>query len=303
MPDQYLHRILPHIKDTFSDAEISIEANRAVVEKLNHNFTLILEDNKIHNDDTFGFVKLKVPIESQGLNYEQLNQFVAQMNHCHRGCHWAVDTVSDTMSSEDVQIYIYATMITELGRRVDDKDQVVMEILNLQKMKYYTDQYLTEMKSNPLWLKSFSLTYGKNIIPCLAPENFLNPLDTSIYNRTLKHMEKLNYQIEQINGSCFKVTNDKLTVSILTFLGPELVSIYSVVTEENKTVVNLKKLLNERNQDLIMGHFEISPIAQIVGYTNYLRLADGMRDIKLRLFLDSPDIAKMIYFDNQSIAA
>lgn len=299
MPDQYLHRILPHIKDTFSDAEISIQANRAVIEKLNHNFTLIIEDNKIHNDDSFGFVKLKVPLDCQGLDYEQLNLFVAQMNHCHRGCHWGIDTMSQT----DVELYLYATMITELGRRVDDKDQIVMEILNLQKMKYYTDQYLTEMKSNPLWLKSFSLTYGKNIIACLAPENFLNPEDRAIYARTLKQMEKLNYKIEPINSSCFKVTNEKLTVSVLTFLGPELMSLYSVVTEENQSFINLKKLLNERNQDLIMGHFEITPVAQIVGYTNYLRLADGLRDIKLRLFLDSPDIAKMIYFDKQSVAA
>lgn len=299
MPDQYLHRILPHIKDTFSEAAITLHGNQATVEKLNHNFTLILEDNKVHNDDAFGFVKLKVPLDNQGLNYEQLNQFVAQMNHCHRGCHWGIDT----MSSDDVQLYLYATMITELGRRIDDKDQIVMEILNLQKMKHYTDQYLTEMKSNSLWLQSFSLTYGKNIIPCLAPEHFLNPEDKSIYSRTLKHIEKLNYRVEQINGSCFKITNNKLTVSILTFLGPELMSIYSVVTEENKNFINLKKLLNERNQDLIMGHFEISPIAQIVAYTNYLRLADGLRDIKLRLFLDSPDIAKLIYFDKLSIAA
>ena len=299
MPDQYLHRILPHIRDVFSDAEISIQANCAVVEKLNHNFTLVLEDNKLHPDDAFGFVKLKSPIDSQGLSYERLIEFVAQMNHCHRGCHWGIDT----MSSDDVQLYIYATMITELGRRVDDKDQVVMEILNLQKMKFYTDQYLTEMKSNHLWLKSFSLTYGKNIIPCLAPENFLNPEDRSIYSRTLKHMLQLNYKIEQINASCFKITTEKDTVAVLTFLGPELMSLYSVVTEDNKSIVNLKKLLNERNQDLIMGHYEISPIQQIVGYTNYLRLADGIRDIKIRLFLDSPDIAKMIYFDNQSVAA
>lgn len=299
MPDQYLHRILPHIKDTFSDAAFSIHGNRAVIENLNHNFTLIIEDNKLHDDDTFGFVKLKVPVNHQGFSYEQLIEFTAQMNHCHRGCHWGVDT----MSGDDVELYLYATMITELGRRVDDKDQVVMEILNLQKMKFYTDQYLTEMKTYPLWLKSFSLTHGKNIIPCLAPENFINPEDRSIYERTLKHMAQLNFKIEKLNGPSFKVTNEKNTISVMTILGPELISIYSVVTEENKSYVNLKKLLNERNQDLIMGHYEISPVQQIIGYTNYLRLADGMRDVKLRLFLDSPDIAKLIYFDNQSVAA
>lgn len=299
MPDNYLHRILPHIKDTFSDATFSIQANRAIVENLNRDFTLLLEDNKLHDDDAFGFVKLKVPVKHQGFSYEQLIEFTTQMNHCHRGCHWGVDT----MSAVDVELYLYATLITELGRRVDDKDQIVMEILNLQKMKFYTDQYLTEMKHYPLWLKSFSLTHGKNILSCLAPENFINPEDHSLFERTLKQMRHLNYTIEKINGLSFKVTNEKNTISVMTKLGPELLSIYSVVTEENKSVLNLKKLLNERNQDLIMGHFEISPVQQMIGYTNYLRLADGLRDIKLRLFLDSPDIAKLIYFDNQLIAA
>lgn len=299
MPDNYLHRILPHIKDTFSDAEFSIRANHAVIEKLNHGFSLIVEDNKIHADDAFGFVKLKVPIMNQGLSYEQLIQFVAQMNQCHRGCHWAIDTLGENEN----QIFLYATLITELGRRDDDKDQIVMEILNLQKMKYYTDQYLNEIKTNPHWLKNFSATYGRNIIPCLAPENFLNPEDVTIYKRTLKQIAKLNYRIEQINASCFQITNPKNSVSILTFIGPELISLYSVVTEENRDFINLKKILNERNQDLIVGHYEISPVQQIVGYTNYLRLADGIRDVKLNLFMDSTEIAKLIYFDNQLLAA
>jgi hypothetical protein len=299
MPDQYLHRILPHIKDTFSDADISIVGNRAVVKNLAPDFNLVLEDNKIHNDDNFGFVKLKVPVENRGLNYDQLIQFITQMNHTHRGCHWALDT----MSEMENQLYVYATMITELGRRVDDKDQIVMEILNLQKMKFLTDRFLDDLKENPLWLNEFVQIHGSGIIACLAPENFLNPEDTTIYKRTLKHMSKLNYQIEQINASSFKIVNEKGTLSVLTFLGPELVSLYSVITEQNKDFINLKKVLNERNQDVLMGHYEISPVQNIIGYTNYLRLAEGLRDIKIRLFLDSPDIAKMIYFDNESFAA
>lgn len=299
MPDSYLHRILPHIKDTFADAEISISGRQAMVENLNQNFKLYIEDNKLHTDDNFGFVKLKVPLNSLGLSYEQLVQFVTQMNHCHRGCHWVIDT----MSANENQLYLYATLITELGRRTDDKDQVIMEILNLQKMKFHTDHYLAELKAFPQWLQGFENTYGKNIIPCLAPENFLNPEDRQIYKRTLNHILKLNYRIEQLNPACYKITNEKNMISVLTFIGPELISLYSVITDENKNYYNLKKLLNERNQDLIMGHYEISPLQQLVGYTNYLRLADGIRDVKLRLFLDSPDIAKMIYFDNASLAA
>lgn len=301
MPDQYLHRILPHIKDTFSEAVISISKNhtQAEIENLNHNFSLVIEDNKIHPDDNFGFVKLKVPVPQHYLSYDQLVQFTALMNHCHRGCHWAIDT----MASNDNVLYLYSTLITELGRRTDDKDQIIMEILNLQKMKYFTDQYLLELAKNPVWFNNFSEIHGKSVIPCLAPENFLNPENKKIYQHTIEHILKLNYRVQKINDSTFKITNDKNTVSIMTFLGPELITLYSVVTEENKTTHNLKKILNERNQDVLFGHFETSPIPQIIGFTNYIRLADGIRDIKLRLFLDSPDLAKLIYFENKELAA
>ena len=301
MPGYYLHRILPHIKDTFSAAEVSISRNHthAVIENLNHNFILEIEDNKIHSDDHFGFIKLKVPIENHNLNYERLVQFVSLMNHCHRGCHWAIDTMAE---NENV-LYLYSTLITELGRRTDDKDQIVMEILNLQRMKYHTEQYLLDSSQNPQWFNQFMEIHGKTVIACLAPEHFLDSENRKIYQQTLEHILKLGYDVQKINNSSFKITNDKNSISILTFLGPELISLYGVITEENKSYLNLKKILNERNQDLLMGHFEMSPIQQIVGFTNYLRLAEGIRDIKMKLFLDSPDIAKMMYFENKDLAA
>ena len=48
-----------------------------------------------------------------------------------------------------------------------------------------------------------------------------------------------------------------------------------------------------------MGHFEPSPVNDIIGYTNFIRLTHGLRDIKIQLFLDSPDFAKMLFFENE----
>lgn len=292
--------MLPHIKETFSDAVIFVSENRkyAEVENLNHNFTLIIEDQKIHPDDSFGFVKLKAFIDNTHFNYEQMLQFITVMNHCHRGCHWAIDT----LHPDGNKLYLYSTLITELGRRNDDREQMVMEILNLQKMKYLTDQYLIECKKNPFWFKDFLETYGCSIIPCHAPENYIPEPEFAMV-QTLERILKLNYNVQKINNTSFKITSEKNSVSILTFLGHELVSVYSVVTEENKTSINLRQILNERNQDILWGHYEISPVQNIIGFTNYLRLSDGLRDIKLRLFLDSPDFARTMYFENQYLAA
>lgn len=295
MSNKYLHRILPHLRDTFSDIQFSIVGHQATVENIRDQFTLHIIDSKIHDDDPFGFVKLKVPLKTNHSSYDQLILFVNLMNHTHRGCHWAVDTLADHAP----EMYLYATLITELGRRSDDKDQIVMEILNLQKMKFLTDQYIHEIEKRPLWLNEFKNAYEQNLISCLAPENFLNPYDKTIYQKLLQRITQLDYRLEQINASSFQITNDKNTISILTFLGPELISLYSVVAENKLNILSLKKMINEKNQDLIFGHYEVSSIQNIICFNNYFRIAEGLRDIKLRLFLDSPDFAKIIYAESE----
>lgn len=304
MADFYLHRILPHIKNTFSGVEWQLSANHrlAQVENLNKNFSLIIEDIKMDPNDSFGFVKLKVPIPlpaNSHLTYEQLVHFVATMNHCHRGCHWTVDT----LHHESNEIYLYSTLITELGRRADDKDQIVMEILNLQKMKYHTDQYLADFANDPFWAKSFMTHFHHTVIPCIAPENFNNSKNEALLERFLARALQLKYNITAVNSNTFKVVTTKGHIAILTFLGEELLSIYSVVTESSPHQSQLSKVLNEYNQESFLGHYECSPVKHMVCYTNYMRLAEGLRDIKIQLFLDSPDFAEIYYFDQKELAA
>lgn len=295
--------MIPHLYDTFSDIKVNTNANInfAEVDQLNRHFKLSISDQHIHTDDHFSFVKLSSPLPKEltsQMNYEQLIQFVTLLNQSYRGCNWSLDSLS-----EDNTICLYSTFVSDLGLSHSDKDQLTMEILNLQKMFFMTEQYILDYNQNPMWLLNLKQKLDKRIIPCFAPENFITIDKSKLYTSLIEYALKLNYKIEIVNQNSFRITNEKQTVSLLTFIGDELVSIYSVISENNNNADRVKPLLNEINQNLILGHLEPSPISKVIGYTNYIRLTNEMSDIKLRLFFDSPEIAKMTYSENINIAA
>ena len=67
---------------------------------------------------------------------------------------------------------------------------------------------------------------------------------------------------------------------------------YSIVTENYKDNNDTQAILNERNHDFFMGHFESSPLKNMIGFTNYMRLMPEHNELQMRLFLDSADFAK-----------
>lgn len=298
MSQIYFENIIPHLKETFSG--ISVDCNPEftcmTVRNLNRHFNFTITDTHVNPEDHFSFVKLVANLPEKltvGLSYDQIIQFITIMNHNYRGCHWALDSMS-----EHNEIYIYASVVSDLGQTTGDKDQLVMEILNLQKIFFMTEQHLISLQAHPHWLIDFKQKFEKTVIPCLAPENYISVEKSKLYVCFLEYVLKLNHKIESFNSNTFKITNDKQQVSLITFLGEELISIYSVISEDYRQTEQLKSILNELNQNLLLGHLEPSPISHLVGFSHFLRLTDELSDIKIRLFLDSAEIGKITYLEN-----